>query len=205
MDHLEAKGWAGLPLLRKSTCFVGFAGILYQGTKSNMLGPLSHLYSQSLYLGSTVWVTFFSGLIMYKNMDVKSFGILQSHLFPPYFIFQSVSNLITLCCQISIQNGDPMHSSTTPIWVALACSLLNWLVFGPWSIEVMFEKHKLLEGSGYKVGDDKTDKKEEIRKRLPKIAEISKKFGMLHGASSLLNMIGLIGMLYHGYQYVSSR
>merc|ERR1719483_332846 len=110
-------------------------------------------------------------------MKQRDFGRLQSHLFPPYFALSSATSLITLLSAAGASGYSDLFSLTyLGPWTALLTSLLNWLWVGPWSTDVMFEKYDLLESMGIPVEDGK---KKEILKKIPKIAELNQKFGML--------------------------
>ncbi|KAJ3099607.1 hypothetical protein HDU97_002914 [Phlyctochytrium planicorne] len=70
-------------------------------------------------------------------------------------------------------------------------SALNLFVVGPWSTSIMFERHKL----------------EKAGKPVPK--EINTRFGILHGVSSLLNLVvvaaSVTNSLWVGQQWTGSK
>lgn len=72
----------------------------------------------------------------------------------------------------------------------LATGLINWLYVGPQTTEVMrLRKHQ--ETRDEKKSYDKGPHSEEMQK-------LNKRFGMLHGVSTLVNLTGFVSMLWYG-------
>lgn len=74
--------------------------------------------------------------------------------------------------------------------VALATTVLNWLLVEPVNTKLMFER--------YALENDKGPRDE------AKITQMKKEFGKWHGLSSVLNLAGLCGVLAHGW-WLGSR
>ncbi|TYH58463.1 hypothetical protein ES332_D08G155300v1 [Gossypium tomentosum] len=77
---------------------------------------------------------------------------------------------------------------------AFAFNLINLFVFTPMTIE-MKHRHKVEreENIGNEIGGSKN---QEVAKKNPKLAAMNKKFGMIHGLSSLINLMsfGVLAM-----------
>ncbi|GKV40472.1 hypothetical protein SLEP1_g48117 [Rubroshorea leprosula] len=163
---------------------------------------LAHLLSFSTAWGAALWVTFIGGIIMYKNLPRHQFGNLQSKMFPAYF------SMVGICCAISMVSFGYLHpwkSSSTAekyqlgfLASALAFNLTNLFVFTPMTIEMMKQRHKVEkeENIGEEIGRSKNT---EVAKVNPKLAAMNKKFGMIHGLSSLANIMAFGSLAMHSW------
>jgi hypothetical protein len=73
---------------------------------SNKAGATIHLLSFGTWLGTVIYTTFVAGITMFKNLPRRTFGTLQSKLFPKYF------QLCTLT--ILLQVSRKCHSVSSP-------------------------------------------------------------------------------------------
>ncbi|KDP28239.1 hypothetical protein JCGZ_14010 [Jatropha curcas] len=163
---------------------------------------LAHLLSFSTAFGAALWVTFIGGIIMFKNLPRHQFGNLQSKMFPAYFW------LVGVCCATSVGSFGYLHpwkSASTAekyqlgfLLSSLAFNLANLFVFTPMTIEMMRQRHKVEreENIGTEVG---WSKNQEAAKTNPKLAAMNKKFGMIHGFSSLANIMSFGGLAMHSW------
>ncbi|WCJ22298.1 Late embryogenesis abundant protein (LEA) family protein [Euphorbia peplus] len=175
---------------------------------SNSVGQLStylklaHLLSFSTAFGAALWVTFIGGIIMFKNLPRHQFGNLQSKMFPAYFW------LVGVCCATSVASFGYLHpwkSATTSekyqlgfLLSSLAFNLTNLFVFTPMTIEMMKQRHKVEREE--KIGDEiGWSKNQERAKANPKLAAMNKKFGMIHGLSSLANIMAFGSLAMHSW------
>ncbi|KAF5455353.1 hypothetical protein F2P56_024942 [Juglans regia] len=168
---------------------------------------LAHLLGFSTAFGSGLWVTFISGIIMFKNLPRHQFGNLQSKMFPAYF------SLVGTCCAISAGSFGYLHpwkSSSTAekyqlgfLLSAFAFNLANLVVFTPMTVEMMKQRHKVERESsiGEEVG---WSKNVEVAKVNPKLKAMNKKFGMIHGLSSLANIMSFGSLAMHSW-YVAGK
>ncbi|GAA6064125.1 hypothetical protein JCM10212_006764 [Sporobolomyces blumeae] len=130
-------------------------------------------------LGSTVWHGFIGGLIAYRTLPRQQFGNLQSKLFPRYFALQATGSLALLGLY---HRAGKLIKSDRNMWVLavmLGTSAANWLVVGPWTTAVMKKRHRRerIEGKDYNAADVS-----------PEMKALNKRFGALHGVSSMLNL-----------------
>ncbi|XP_060963758.1 uncharacterized protein LOC133033158 [Cannabis sativa] len=163
---------------------------------------LAHLLCFSTAWGAAIWVTFIGGIIMFKNLPRHQFGNLQSKMFPAYF------SMVGVCCAVSVASFGYLHpwktSATTEkyqlgfLLSAFAFNLTNLFVFTPMTIEMMKQRHKVEreENIGGEVG---WSKNVEVAKVNPKLAAMNKKFGMIHGLSSLANIMSFGSLAMHSW------
>ncbi|KAA8549099.1 hypothetical protein F0562_000783 [Nyssa sinensis] len=168
---------------------------------------LAHLLSFSTAWGAALWVTFIGGIIMFKNLPRHQFGTLQSKMFPAYFA------MLGLCCAVSVGSFGYLHpwKTSSPaeryqlgfLLSAFGFNLTNLFVFTPMTIGMMKQRHKVEkeENIGQEIGGSKN---REVAKANPKLASMNKKFGMIHGLSSLANILSFGSLAMHSW-YLASK
>ncbi|XVF72720.1 hypothetical protein PTKIN_Ptkin12aG0142900 [Pterospermum kingtungense] len=163
---------------------------------------LAHLLSFSTAWGAALWVTFIGGIIMFKYLPRHQFGNLQSKMFPAYF------STVGVCCAITVAAFGYLHpwkSATTMekyqlgfLVSAFAFNLTNLVVFTPMTVEMMKQRHKVEKEQN--IGDEiGWSKNQEAAKTNPKLAAMNKKFGMIHGLSSLANIMSFGSLAMHSW------
>ncbi|OEL18293.1 putative beta-D-xylosidase 2 [Dichanthelium oligosanthes] len=212
-----AMGWAARFLAAVS--FLA-AGLLFAPDALRLGGPgdgdsaaataaarLVHLLAFATAWGAGLWVTFIGGIVMFKYLPRHQFGSLQGKMFPTYFM------LISVCSAISVSAFAYLHPWKTALTIeryqlgfllsALGCNLSNLLVFTPMTVEMMMKRHKLEKdlGIGTEVGYSKNA---ETTKRNPGLAAMNRKFGMIHGLSSLANIMSFGSLAMHSW-YLSNK
>ncbi|KAF1833463.1 hypothetical protein BDW02DRAFT_380338 [Decorospora gaudefroyi] len=163
-----------------------------------------HLLSYGTLLGSTLFQSFVSGVVAFRVLPRAQFSTLQKHTFPVYFTLQTLTPLVML---ITYPRGAsslfPSFLTSTPLtatrtdtmssWLIgtmLVTALVNWVYIGPKTTEVMgLRKHQETR-DGKKSYDAGPHSKE--------MEELNRRFGVLHGVSSLVNMVGLGAMVWYG-------
>lgn len=146
----------------------------------------------------SVWISFFGGFIAYKTLPRQQFGNLQHKTFPVYFFISIVlSSGLFVYWTFSHPNviahiGNPGVADVTQAY-ALAFVFvsqgLNYWVIGPLTSKVMFQRHKLEKDEGKTYSDPGVSKK---------MKSLNRRFGMLHGISSLGNLGAVIALIFHG-------
>lgn len=146
---------------------------------------LLHLLSFASWFGCSIWVSFVAGIIMFKNLPRHVFGRLQAKLFPAYFLFSAI--LVAL----SMFSASALGWSFQSLSIILGVILTNLVYFEPQTTKVMFERHVVERklGTGHEVGIIKP--KDAKIANDPELKRLSKKFGMLHGVSTLMNLAAL--------------
>lgn len=167
---------AGVALLK--------GGDLSSASKSSTstAGAFASLLSTSVFVGATAWTTFFSGIVMFRHLPKPVFGDLQAKLFPVYFGLQTVSSAATLALTATGRAGgggtaETAKARAVAAGAALAFSLLNLAVLEPLTTAAMYRRRAAqAEDSKLSADEKKT---------------ANKRFGMLHGLSSLTNLFAL--------------
>lgn len=114
---------------------------------------------------------------MFRNLPKDVFGDLQSHLFPAYFLTQAASAGVALAGHAGGWGGR--GGSRAGLVAALVSGALNLVALEPLTTKAMYARRAAARSGG------------------PAAAKASKRFGALHGASSAVNLAGLIGMVVH--------
>ncbi|KAG9145771.1 hypothetical protein Leryth_011202 [Lithospermum erythrorhizon] len=163
---------------------------------------LAHLLAFSTAWGAALWVTFIGGIIMFKNLPRHMFGNLQSKMFPAYF------SMVGVCCAVCVGAFGYLHpwktSSTSVKYqlgfliAAFFFNLSNLVIFTPMTIQMMKQRHKIEREAniGEEVG---WTKNQEVAKVNPKLKAMNKKFGMIHGLSSLANIFAFGSLAMHSW------
>ncbi|XP_077216219.1 late embryogenesis abundant protein (LEA) family protein isoform X2 [Tasmannia lanceolata] len=167
-----------------------------------LISQTSHLLTFSTAWGATLLVTFIGGIIMFNNLPRHQFGNLQGKMFPAYF------SMISICSAISVAAFGYLHPWKTASSIeryqlgfllsSFAFNLTNLFVFTPMTIEMMKKRHKVEreESIGEEVGWSKNT---ETAKVNPKLAAMNRKFGMIHGLSSLANIMSFGSLAIHSW------
>ena len=164
-----------------------------------------HLLSYASVTGITLWHSFIGGPIAFKVLPRQQFGLLQSKLFPIYFLSQSVFNGVCLVTT-SNQNARIIFS------IGVMSGLINLTIVGPWTTKydaindllfflygflyanrIMNERHKVEREEGKQYND--ADISDQLK-------ALNKRFGIAHGCSALINMAVVLSLL--AYPFISS-
>ncbi|ORY26255.1 hypothetical protein BCR39DRAFT_470544 [Naematelia encephala] len=171
------------------------------GIINSALAPFTlkgfYLLTWGTALGSNVWNTL-SGYRTYKTIPHQTFGQLQSKLTPLFFSFSTLTTSALLLTHLYFHPGLISSPTVPPHWATseegiqgllilggLVPNLLNWLVLGPATTKVMFERHRVerLEGKEH----DEPNPSEEMSKE-------NKKFSTLHGIASALHLVSFLSL-----------
>lgn len=147
-----------------------------------------HMLSFGTWFGTVFYTTFVAGITMFKNLPRRTFGSLQSKLFPLYFKLCTG----TLALQILTLTAMPdvlSKTSEVSLLIAFFATLLNLLYLEPTSTRVMFDRYKL-EDDGKRDSDE--------------YKTLAKSFGKFHGISSLTNLIAFCGGIVHAVRLASN-
>ncbi|GAB1320614.1 Putative mitochondrial outer membrane protein [Madurella fahalii] len=161
-----------------------------------------HILSYGTLLGTTFFHTFVGGTASFRVLDRPQFAALMAKIFPIYFAMQTALPVVMALTYPASKNpfgsaggvaGVLDHSNRAGVLIPLAgaflCALANLTVVGPATTRCMAERKQ---------------QETEYGKRSQEVLALNKKFGMLHGISSLLNMGTFIASLAYGFT-LSSR
>ncbi|WVR09146.1 hypothetical protein IAU60_006208 [Kwoniella sp. DSM 27419] len=165
------------------------------------LAPFSmkgfYLITWGTALGANVWNTI-SGYRSYKTLPRQTFGTLQSRLQPLYFTFSTLATSTLLLTHLWFHPGLISSPRVEPHWTtceaghqglmiiaAMLPQVLNLLVVGPYTSDLMFQRHRQerVEGKEYDEAGISAE-----------LESINKKFSIFHGISSAFNTISFLAL-----------
>ncbi|KAI9852653.1 MAG: hypothetical protein M1838_006110 [Thelocarpon superellum] len=156
-------------------------------------------------LGSTVYQSFFAGVIGYKTLPRPQFSALQQATFPVYFALQTALPAIIALTYPGDRNALGGRSASSlrgffaeanrlsvlaPLLTAFGTGLANLLWLGPLTTKTMHERKHQETLDGKKCNDAPPHSKEMTR--------LNKAFGRWHGASAMSNLVGLFATMAYG-------
>ncbi|KAF2817681.1 uncharacterized protein BDZ99DRAFT_431967 [Mytilinidion resinicola] len=151
-----------------------------------------HLLSYGTLLGSTLFQSFVGGIIAFRVLPRPQFSVLQSHIFPVYFTMQTALPVVLALTY----SGGPklLTQQTLPaslIGTMIVTGVINWVWIGPETTKCMKERKHQETRDGKKSYDAGPHSAEMQR--------LNKRFGTLHGVSSLLNLAAFISTIWYGF------
>ncbi|KAF2719458.1 hypothetical protein K431DRAFT_286752 [Polychaeton citri CBS 116435] len=168
-----------------------------------------HITAWGLAIGSNFFNSFIGGPVAFKALPRPQFATLQTKLVPVYFALECVYPVVLALTlpgeKLASAGGNVLSrdagfagllaeehrwTALVPIASAFVTSVLNALVWGPWTTKVMKErKHQeTREGKKYY---DQGPKSTEMQR-------LNKSFMWLHSASALTNLLGLGALAWYG-------
>ncbi|KAK2462023.1 hypothetical protein APHAL10511_006486 [Amanita phalloides] len=157
-----------------------------------------YVIAYSWLFGMSLWITFFSGVIAYKALPRQQFGVLQHKTFPVYFVSSTGLSSLMIVYWVFTHPDVGTHilrpevadvAQLYALLTVFGSQFLNYFVIGPITSKTMFERQKLEKDEGISHnGSDISDK----------MRALNRKFGMLHGISSLANLAAVIAAGFHG-------
>ncbi|KAM0346459.1 hypothetical protein ACHAPU_005524 [Fusarium lateritium] len=162
-----------------------------------------HIITYGTLLGTTFFHSFINGIVTFKTVDRASFSAIQQKLFPIYFGLQTVlPGVLALTFPgnslIGLANGPAglvsefaRYHSLLPITLMAVTGALNLTVLLPLTMDVMKQRRGQVKRDGkewYAEGPHSDEMK-----------VLNRKFGMLHGISSLLNLVTFAAAIGYGF------
>ncbi|KAL2852340.1 hypothetical protein BJX68DRAFT_265855 [Aspergillus pseudodeflectus] len=169
-------------------------------SKVKMLDPRPfHILSYGTLLGVQLYQSFVSGIIAFRVLPRPQFASLQAKTFPTYFAIQTALPLVVALT--ASRSGQPLgvfgllepenkFKILLPLATAFVTGLINLTVLRPLTVNTMRERKHQETRDGKKSYDPAPHSKEMVA--------LNKKFGRLHGASSLINMVTIGVTVYYG-------
>ncbi|KAJ5095664.1 hypothetical protein NUU61_005020 [Penicillium alfredii] len=158
-----------------------------------------HILSYGTLLGTQVFQSFVGGIIAFRALPRPQFASLQTAIFPIYFSMQTA--LPVVVGLTASRGGQALGlsgltapenccSTLLPMATVAVTGLVNLFVLRPLTTNVMRERKHQETRDGKKSYDAGPHSKEMLA--------LNKKFGRVHGISSLVNMVSLIATVYYG-------
>ncbi|KAK7203050.1 hypothetical protein BZA70DRAFT_283740 [Myxozyma melibiosi] len=150
-------------------------------------GAPYHVFAYSILFGSTVYQSFFVGITAFRALPRQHFAALQRKIFPPYFAMQAIiPAFLALTAPFPIL--DDKKSLTILAFTAVT-ALVNLISVGPQTVKLMNER---------KAQETKEGKKYYDAEVSDEMKALNKKFGMIHGISTLVNLGTLFAIGAYG-------
>ncbi|KAJ6519464.1 hypothetical protein C8R45DRAFT_951590 [Mycena sanguinolenta] len=157
-----------------------------------------YLVTYGFLFGMSVWISFFGGVIAYKTLARPQFGQLQHKTFPIYFVlslglgstllgFWTVNHPVVLTHYANPLVADVAQAYT--LVLVLLAQGSNYFIIGPLTSKTMFQRMKLEKEEGKSYTETGVS---------DKMKELNRRFGMLHGISSLANLGAVLALGFHG-------
>jgi hypothetical protein len=178
-----------------------------------------HIITYGTLLGTTFFHSFVNGIVAFRAVDRASFSAIQQKLFPIYFGLQTVlPGVLALTFPgnslIGLANGPAglvsefaRWHSLLPISVMGITGAINLLVLLPMTVDIikkrrgqgMLRYHQFTKSILKFIV--KRDGKEYYAEgpHSDEMKALNKKFGMLHGISSLLNLATFVAAIGYGF------
>lgn len=160
-----------------------------------------HILSYGTLLGTTVFHTFFNSVTSFKVLERPQFAILQRALFPIYFGMQTVlpvamaitypgSNMATGGLS-GVFDKSNRWGVLVPLATVCLTGLVNWAYFLPVTNAITAKRRQQEKKDGKRSWDSPPHSEE--------MKALNKKFGQIHGLSSLVNLITVIAAVTYGF------
>ncbi|KUI64717.1 hypothetical protein VM1G_00751 [Cytospora mali] len=166
-----------------------------------LTGAPYHILAYGSLFGTTLFNTCIGTVIQFKTLPTLQFSDLQTKTFPWYFGLQTT---LPLALAVTLP-GRPFGPASgiqglfdsanrwgtlLPLATIFVTGLVNWTVLLPVSKECIVERRKQEEKDGKRSWDPQPHSQE--------MAALNKKFGILHGISSLLNVVNFVASVVYG-------
>ncbi|KAB5558501.1 hypothetical protein GE09DRAFT_115683 [Coniochaeta sp. 2T2.1] len=163
-----------------------------------------HILSYGTLLGTTFFQSFINGIVAFKVLDRPHFAALQSRLFPIYFSMQTAIPVVMALTYpgskalvggsasglAGVLDAGNRWSVLAPLATIFLTGLANMAFVGPATTKTMKDR-KMQERKDGKKSYDPAPHSQEMMK-------LNKKFGKLHGVSSVLNLTTFIATIIYG-------
>ena len=169
-----------------------------------------HIISYGTLLGSEIFQSFIAGIVSFRALPRPQFATHQSALFPVYFAMQTAIPVLLALTFPAERTATGISSSSisgvldpsnrthvlTPLLLNALCGAANMLFIGPATTKCMKQRKHQETRDGKKSYD--------AGPHSQAMQDLNKQFGILHGISSLTNMVGCIATVWYGF-YLGER
>lgn len=169
-------------------------------------------------LGSTLFQSFISGVVAFRVLPRPQFSTLQKHTFPIYFALQSIapvamaltyprgptSLLPSFLLPSSPAAPPPSFSFFAPASTSTSSNkLASWLhatMFVTAVVNLVYVGPKTTEIMGIRKHQETRDGKRSYDNgpHSKEMQALNKQFAILHGVSTVINLVGLGAMIWYG-------
>ncbi|KAJ5239426.1 hypothetical protein N7468_004045 [Penicillium chermesinum] len=158
-----------------------------------------HIISYGTLLGTQFFQSFVGGVIAFRALPRPQFASLQTAIFPVYFSLQTALPVVValtaskgrhLLGLSGLTAPENRWGTLIPLATVAITGLINQVILRPLTVNIMHERKQQETRDGKKSYDAGPHSKEMI--------ELNKKFGRIHGISSLVNLGSFIATIYYG-------
>ncbi|KAF2265011.1 hypothetical protein CC78DRAFT_462370 [Lojkania enalia] len=154
-----------------------------------------HLLTYSTLLGTEIYQTFLMTRVAHQALPRSAFTTLQKRVFPIYFRVQSFLIIVTAITYPP--RGSPsLIRRWTPFAIAGFTAVLNLLVYGPRTRQVMIDRIHQETVDGRKSGG--------LVHISPEMERLNRAFSLAHAMSIHLNLITIGATIWHGLRLASA-
>ncbi|RXG47576.1 hypothetical protein VDGE_06522 [Verticillium dahliae] len=163
-----------------------------------------HIISYGTLLGTTFFHSFVNGITMFRVLERPSFSAAQNALFPIYFALQTAlpailaltypgsSNPLGVASGLGgLLDESNFRGTLLPIATIFVTAAVNLLVVLPATQKIMAARYAQEKKDGKKSYDPAPHSQE--------MQALNKRFGKMHGISSLLNLGTFIATIAYGF------
>ena len=164
-----------------------------------------HILSYGTLLGTEVFQSFVAGIVSYRALPRAQFATLQTALFPVYFYMQiglPVAMALTYPAErtatttlpsgfAGVFHPDNRIQVLTPLAIVFVTAVANKVYIQPATTKTMRERKHQETRDGKKAYD--------AGPHSDAMQALNRKFGILHGASSLVNIFACIATVWYGF------
>ncbi|KAJ5834922.1 hypothetical protein N7447_000948 [Penicillium robsamsonii] len=158
-----------------------------------------HILSYGTLLGTQFYQSFVGGFVAFRALPRPQFSSLQTAIFPIYFSLQTALPVVVALTashggQVLGLSGlaapENRFDTLLPLATVAVTGLVNMFVLRPMTINVMRERKHQESRDGKRSYDPAPHSKEMLA--------LNKKFGRVHGISSLVNLASLVATVWYG-------
>ncbi|GLI73755.1 hypothetical protein PoHVEF18_001984 [Penicillium ochrochloron] len=158
-----------------------------------------HILSYGTLLGSQVFQSFVGGIVAFRALPRPQFATLQTAIFPVYFSMQTALPIVVALTASrggqalglsGLAAPENRYNTLLPMATVAITGLINMFVLRPLTTKTMRERKHQETRDGKKSYDAPPHSKEMVA--------LNKKFGRIHGLSSLVNLVSLIATVWYG-------
>ncbi|KAJ5735105.1 uncharacterized protein N7483_000230 [Penicillium malachiteum] len=158
-----------------------------------------HVLGYGTLLGTQFFQSFVGGVVAFRALPRPQFASLQSAIFPIYFSLQTALPVAVALTASSggrvlgllgLVSEEYRYSTLLPLATVAVTGLINNVFLRPLTINIMRERKHQETRDGKKSYDPAPHSKE--------MQALNKKFGRIHGASSLINLAAFLATIYYG-------
>ncbi|KAI2716624.1 hypothetical protein CBS147354_6892 [Penicillium roqueforti] len=158
-----------------------------------------HVLSYGTLLGTQFFQSFVGGFVAFRALPRPQFANLQTAIFPIYFSLQSALPVVVALTashggQVLGLSGlaapENRLNTLLPLATVTVTGLVNMFVLRPITTNVMRERKHQETRDGKRSYDPAPHSKDMLA--------LNKKFGRVHGISSLVNLISLVATVWYG-------